>query len=116
MHFPSTSLPPLSTFDLDKMDVYFLPFLLLLQGGGLQSDLVFAEIGRRVKGLGSELVKKVNAVFGWEITKDGEKAAEWSKLHGHKRFSLSFSQNDNRKLDGHHLKNNITLKLKNTFI
>uniref|UniRef100_M4APF7 Hydroxysteroid (17-beta) dehydrogenase 4 n=1 Tax=Xiphophorus maculatus TaxID=8083 RepID=M4APF7_XIPMA len=48
------------------------------EGGGLQSDLVFAEIGRRVKGLGSELVKKVNAVFGWEITKDGEKAAEWT--------------------------------------
>ncbi|XP_005794986.1 peroxisomal multifunctional enzyme type 2 [Xiphophorus maculatus] len=51
---------------------------ILPQGGGLQSDLVFAEIGRRVKGLGSELVKKVNAVFGWEITKDGEKAAEWT--------------------------------------
>ncbi|XP_043966291.1 peroxisomal multifunctional enzyme type 2 [Gambusia affinis] len=51
---------------------------ILPQGGGLQSDLVFAEIGRRVKDLGSELVKKVNAVFGWEITKDGEKAAEWT--------------------------------------
>uniref|UniRef100_A0A3P9PHR3 Hydroxysteroid (17-beta) dehydrogenase 4 n=1 Tax=Poecilia reticulata TaxID=8081 RepID=A0A3P9PHR3_POERE len=48
------------------------------EGGGLQSDLVFAEIGRRVKDLGSELVKKVNAVFGWEITKGGEKAAEWT--------------------------------------
>ncbi|XP_008416476.1 peroxisomal multifunctional enzyme type 2 [Poecilia reticulata] len=51
---------------------------ILPQGGGLQSDLVFAEIGRRVKDLGSELVKKVNAVFGWEITKGGEKAAEWT--------------------------------------
>ncbi|XP_014851404.1 PREDICTED: peroxisomal multifunctional enzyme type 2 [Poecilia mexicana] len=51
---------------------------ILPQGGGLQSDLVFAEIGRRVKDLGSELVKKVNAVFGWEITKAGEKAAEWT--------------------------------------
>uniref|UniRef100_A0AAR2J1J7 Hydroxysteroid (17-beta) dehydrogenase 4 n=1 Tax=Pygocentrus nattereri TaxID=42514 RepID=A0AAR2J1J7_PYGNA len=29
--------------------------------GGLQSDLVFAEIGRRIKDLGAELVKKVNA-------------------------------------------------------
>lgn len=48
-------------------------------GGGLQSELVFAEIGRRIKDLGSELVKKVNAVFGWEITKDGKNAAQWSK-------------------------------------
>lgn len=50
-----------------------------MQGGGLQSELVFAEIGRRIKDVGSELVKKVNAVFGWEITKDGKKAAQWSK-------------------------------------
>lgn len=49
-----------------------------LQGGDLQSELVFAEIGRRIKDLGSELVKKVNAVFGWEITKDGKNAAQWS--------------------------------------
>ena len=51
----------------------------LAQGGGLQSQLVFAEIGRRIKDLGAELVKKVNAVFGWEITKDGKNAAQWSK-------------------------------------
>ncbi|XP_070820743.1 peroxisomal multifunctional enzyme type 2 [Chaetodon trifascialis] len=50
----------------------------LTQGDGLQSDLVFAEIGRRVKDTGSELVKKVNAVFGWEITKDGKTAAQWT--------------------------------------
>ncbi|KAG8011790.1 Peroxisomal multifunctional enzyme type 2 [Nibea albiflora] len=50
----------------------------LTQGGGLQSELVFAEIGRRIKDLGSELVKKVNAVFGWEITKDGKSAAQWT--------------------------------------
>nr|XP_020449525.1 peroxisomal multifunctional enzyme type 2 [Monopterus albus] len=50
----------------------------LSQGGGLQSELVFAEIGRRIKDLGSELVKKVNAVFGWEITKDGKNAAQWT--------------------------------------
>ncbi|KAM6930742.1 peroxisomal multifunctional enzyme type 2 [Xenentodon cancila] len=48
------------------------------QGEGLQSELVFAEIGRRIKDLGSELVKKVNAVFGWEITKDGKTAAQWT--------------------------------------
>lgn len=50
----------------------------LTQGGGLQSELVFAEIGRRIKDVGPELVKKVNAVFGWEITKDGKNAAQWT--------------------------------------
>lgn len=53
-----------------------------VQGGGLQSELVFTEIGRRITDAGSELVKKVNAVFGWEITKDGKNAAEWSKCTG----------------------------------
>uniref|UniRef100_H3DH09 Peroxisomal multifunctional enzyme type 2 n=1 Tax=Tetraodon nigroviridis TaxID=99883 RepID=H3DH09_TETNG len=48
------------------------------QGGALQSDLVFAEIGRRIKEAGSELVKKVNAVFSWEITKEGRTAAHWT--------------------------------------
>nr|XP_033475201.1 peroxisomal multifunctional enzyme type 2 [Epinephelus lanceolatus] len=48
------------------------------QAGGLQSELVFAEIGRRIKDVGSELVKKVNAVFGWEITNDGKTAAQWT--------------------------------------
>lgn len=48
------------------------------QGGALQSDLVFAEIGRRIAEAGAELVKKVNAVFGWEITKEGKTAAQWS--------------------------------------
>ncbi|XP_068167284.1 peroxisomal multifunctional enzyme type 2 isoform X2 [Antennarius striatus] len=50
----------------------------LNQGGALQSDLVFTEIGRRMKDAGSELVQKVNAVFGWEITKDGKNAAQWT--------------------------------------
>ncbi|TDH12925.1 hypothetical protein EPR50_G00052350 [Perca flavescens] len=51
----------------------------LTQGGGLQSELVFAEIGRRIKDTGSELVKKVNAVFSWEITKAGKNpAAQWT--------------------------------------
>ncbi|NWU96599.1 DHB4 enzyme, partial [Upupa epops] len=49
-----------------------------LRTAGLQSDLVFEEIGRRVKQIGSELVKKVNAVFQWNITKDGETAMQWT--------------------------------------
>ncbi|XP_042344065.1 peroxisomal multifunctional enzyme type 2 [Plectropomus leopardus] len=50
----------------------------LTQGGDLRSDLVFAEIGRRIKDVGSELVKKVNAVFSWEIVNDGKSAAQWT--------------------------------------
>uniref|UniRef100_A0A3P8WVW1 Hydroxysteroid (17-beta) dehydrogenase 4 n=1 Tax=Cynoglossus semilaevis TaxID=244447 RepID=A0A3P8WVW1_CYNSE len=49
-----------------------------LTQGHLQSELVFAEIGRRIKEHGSELVKKVKAVFSWEITKNGKNAAEWT--------------------------------------
>lgn len=48
------------------------------QTDGLQSDLVFAEIGRRIRDAGDELVKKVNAVFGWEISKDGRTVREWT--------------------------------------
>uniref|UniRef100_A0A6Q2ZL68 Hydroxysteroid (17-beta) dehydrogenase 4 n=1 Tax=Esox lucius TaxID=8010 RepID=A0A6Q2ZL68_ESOLU len=44
----------------------------------LKSELVFAEIGRRIKDLGAEMVKKVNAVFGWEITKGGNTVAQWT--------------------------------------
>ncbi|NXY04101.1 DHB4 enzyme, partial [Pteruthius melanotis] len=49
-----------------------------LMTGGLQSNLVFEEIGRRVKEMGNELVKKVNAVFQWDITKDGKTAMQWT--------------------------------------
>ncbi|NWW25573.1 DHB4 enzyme, partial [Falcunculus frontatus] len=45
---------------------------------GLQSKLVFEEIGRRVKQMGNELVKKVNAIFQWDITKDGKTAMQWT--------------------------------------
>ncbi|KAG9487906.1 hypothetical protein GDO78_007612, partial [Eleutherodactylus coqui] len=43
----------------------------------LQSNLVFEEISRRIKDVGGELVKKVNAVFQWDITKNGKTAAQW---------------------------------------
>ncbi|NWV98615.1 DHB4 enzyme, partial [Machaerirhynchus nigripectus] len=45
---------------------------------GLQSNLVFEEIGRRVKEMGNVLVKKVNAIFQWDITKDGKTAMQWT--------------------------------------
>ncbi|XP_062924773.1 peroxisomal multifunctional enzyme type 2 [Mobula hypostoma] len=44
----------------------------------LQSDVVFAEISRRIKDVGREMVKKVNAVFQWDITKDGKTARQWT--------------------------------------
>ncbi|XP_053726935.1 peroxisomal multifunctional enzyme type 2 isoform X1 [Synchiropus splendidus] len=50
----------------------------VLEAGSLQSELVFTEIGRRIKESGSDLVKKVNAVFSWEITKDGKNAEQWT--------------------------------------
>ncbi|XP_041958062.1 peroxisomal multifunctional enzyme type 2 [Alosa sapidissima] len=48
------------------------------EAGELQSDLVFAEIGRRLETMGADLVKKVNAVFAWEITKDGQICSQWA--------------------------------------
>ncbi|CAB1319345.1 unnamed protein product [Coregonus sp. 'balchen'] len=61
----------------------------LLESGGLKSELVFAEIGRRIKDLGAEMVKKVNAVFGWEITKGGNTAA-----HGKTDVTFTVSDDD----------------------
>ncbi|XP_008588731.1 PREDICTED: peroxisomal multifunctional enzyme type 2 [Galeopterus variegatus] len=48
------------------------------EDGELQSTLVFEEIGRRLKDVGHEVVKKVNAVFEWHITKGGNIAAKWT--------------------------------------
>uniref|UniRef100_A0A8C8R943 Peroxisomal multifunctional enzyme type 2 n=1 Tax=Pelusios castaneus TaxID=367368 RepID=A0A8C8R943_9SAUR len=49
-----------------------------VKASGLQSDLVFEEIGRRIKEVGNQLVKKVNAIFQWDIIKDGETATQWT--------------------------------------
>ncbi|XP_045140991.1 peroxisomal multifunctional enzyme type 2 [Echinops telfairi] len=48
------------------------------KGGELQSNLVFEEIGRRLKDVGHEVVKKINATFEWHITKNGNVAAKWT--------------------------------------
>ncbi|XP_040097629.1 peroxisomal multifunctional enzyme type 2 isoform X1 [Oryx dammah] len=48
------------------------------EGAGLQSTLVFEEIGRRLQGIGQEVVKKVGAVFEWHITKGESPAAKWT--------------------------------------
>ncbi|KAM8885451.1 peroxisomal multifunctional enzyme type 2 isoform 1-T1 [Spinachia spinachia] len=64
--------------EVGSVDVIILCPFGLVQHGALQSELVFAEIGSRIKESGSELVKKVNAVFAWVITKDSQSAAEWT--------------------------------------
>lgn len=46
---------------------------------------MFAEIGRRIRDLGEELVKKVNAVLAWEIMKDGKRVRQWSECVLEKR-------------------------------
>jgi len=54
--------------------------LVCAQAAGLQSDLVFAEIGRRIRDAGPALVQEVKGVFSWDITAgDGKTAAQWSK-------------------------------------
>ncbi|CAL8238443.1 unnamed protein product, partial [Merluccius merluccius] len=54
------------------------PLTISAQAAGLQSDVVFAEIGRRVRDSGAALVEKVKGVFSWEITQDGKTAAQWT--------------------------------------
>ncbi|XP_058024113.1 peroxisomal multifunctional enzyme type 2 [Ahaetulla prasina] len=44
----------------------------------LQSNLIFEEIGHRIKEVGNELVKKINAVFQWNINKDNKPAVQWT--------------------------------------
>ncbi|XP_049627347.1 peroxisomal multifunctional enzyme type 2 [Suncus etruscus] len=48
------------------------------EDGKLQSTFIFEEIGRRLKNMGLDVVKKVNAVFEWHITKGGNTAAKWT--------------------------------------
>ncbi|KAI5929074.1 Peroxisomal multifunctional enzyme type 2 [Manis javanica] len=48
------------------------------EGGELQSTLIFEEIGRRLKTVGHEMVKKVSGVFEWHITKGGNIGAKWT--------------------------------------
>ncbi len=42
----------------------------------LQAEAVFNEIKGRIEGR-QDLIKKINAVFAWVITKDGKTAGQW---------------------------------------
>ncbi|XP_054445885.1 peroxisomal multifunctional enzyme type 2 [Pteronotus mesoamericanus] len=48
------------------------------EGEKLQSTMVFEEIGCRLKDVGHKVVKRVNAIFEWHITKGGNIAAKWT--------------------------------------
>ncbi|XP_064607862.1 peroxisomal multifunctional enzyme type 2-like [Liolophura sinensis] len=47
------------------------------QSVSLASDAVFAEFSRRIKA-SPALVKKINAVYLWNVTKDGKTCAQWT--------------------------------------
>lgn len=53
----------------------------------LESDQLFEMIAARVSSDPS-LVKKVKAVFLWNITKDGKAASQWSKFISHPKYSF----------------------------
>lgn len=48
------------------------------EGEDLSSTLVFEKIGLRLKDVGHKVVKEVNAVFEWHITKGGSTVAKWT--------------------------------------
>lgn len=49
-----------------------------VKAASLQSDLVFEEIGHRIKNVGSQLVKKVGAIFQWNIMIGEKRVAQWT--------------------------------------
>lgn len=61
-----------------KLAAQLSPSNELAEAPDLKSDVVFKEIIRRIKGLGEEMVAKVNAIFQWDITKDGKTMAQWT--------------------------------------
>lgn len=48
-------------------------------GDGLQSTALFEQMKSMIEFGGPELVKKVRAIYLWNITKNGKTAAQWSK-------------------------------------
>lgn len=48
-------------------------------GSSLLSDALFEDMAKRAKSQ-PNVAKKINAVFLFDITKDGKPAAKWSKL------------------------------------
>ncbi|XP_053430499.1 SCP2 sterol-binding domain-containing protein 1 [Nycticebus coucang] len=49
-----------------------------LELAGLQSFPVFQDISHHIKEVGAQLVKKVNAIFQLDITKDGKIILQWT--------------------------------------
>lgn len=46
---------------------------------GLQSTVMFEQMKSMIESVGPELVKKVRAIYLWNITKNGKTVAQWSK-------------------------------------
>ncbi len=47
----------------------------------MKSTEVFKELEKRMKAQkGQEIVKKINAIYLWNITKEGKQAGTWSKI------------------------------------
>ena len=71
------SLHSIVTFSLTHLT---LVILLTKTGGtgGLKSAAMFSQLKGHVAA-NPDIVKKVKAIFQWNITKDGETAAKWSK-------------------------------------
>lgn len=74
-------------FDSIKLMIcYFYFFVQSSSGGsGLLSDALFEDMAKRAKSQ-PNVAKKINAVFLFDITKNGKPAAKWSKLYQKSRF------------------------------
>lgn len=48
-------------------------------GDGLKSTIMFEQMQQMMSSAGDEIVRKVKAVYLWDITKDGKKVSQWSK-------------------------------------
>lgn len=68
-------------FDLIKLMICYFYFFVQSSSGGssLLSDALFEDMAKRAKSQ-PNVAKKINAVFLFDITKDGKPAAKWSKL------------------------------------
>lgn len=68
-------------FDSIKLMICYFYFFVQSSSGGssLLSDALFEDMAKRAKSQ-PNVAKKINAVFLFDITKDGKPAAKWSKL------------------------------------
>ena len=65
------------------LSFFSLPSFSLSQTGGsdveLKSTAMFETMQQMISSVGEELVRKVKAIYLWNITKEGKTAAQWSE-------------------------------------